>query len=109
MKASIKILAASLLFISSISFAGNGERAFRKKINKFIHYPFNISKKVDATVYVEFTVQENLEIRIDSFLCDNEEISSDIIRQLKKITIDIDKADVINKTFYYKFSLEVEK
>ncbi|MEJ6492257.1 MAG: hypothetical protein QNL60_07350 [Flavobacteriales bacterium] len=53
-------------------------------MNKFIHYPFNISKKVDATVYVEFTVQENIEIRIDSILFDNEGISSDIIKQLKK-------------------------
>lgn len=109
MRARAFILTLSLVLIGGVSFAGNGERAFRKKINKFIHYPANILKKVDAEVYVEFTVLESMEIRIDSIQCPNEEICSSISEQIKNIEVDPNNKEIINKTFYYKFKLEVEK
>ena len=109
MRARAFILTLSLVLIGGVSFAGNGERAFRKKINKFIHFPSNVSKKIDTKVYVEFTVLESLEIRIDAILCENEEYAKSITKQLKKIVIDPNNTEVINKTFVYKFNLVVEK
>ena len=64
MRASVKLLAASLLLISSISFARNGERTFRKLINSKIMYPLHLSQKVETEVYVEFTVLENAKPQI---------------------------------------------
>ncbi len=109
MRASVKLLAASLFLISSISFAGNGERTFRKLINSKIMYPLHLSQKVETEVYVEFTVLENAEIRIDSIACPNEEVCSSIADQLTSLKFDANNKEIINKTFAYKFKLEVEK
>ncbi len=109
MRARAFILTLSLVLIGGVSFAGSGESAFRKKINKLIHYPLSLKKKVETTVYVEFTVNDKHEIIIDSIECPDPEVCAAIAEQIKKIEIDRNNIDIVNKTFYYKFKLEVEK
>ncbi len=102
------ILALNLLLVGSATWAGNGEMAFRKKIKNSIHYPANVSNKVETTVYVEFTVNENYEIQIETIDCEEEEIRLDISRQLMGMRIDKNNLDIVNKTFYFQFHLQVE-
>jgi hypothetical protein len=109
MRVSTKIFVLSLLLISSFSFAGNGEKAFRKLINSKIMYPLHLNQKVETEVYVEFTVLENAQIRIDSISCPNEEVCTAIAEQLTNLKFEANNLDIINKTFAYKFKLEVEK
>lgn len=109
MNAALKILAFSLLFTTSYSHAGNGEKAFRKLIESKIFYPLHLSQKVETEVYVEFTVLENAEIRIDKMDCANEEVCEAITLQLKNLKFNPNDSEIINKTFAYKFKLEVEE
>lgn len=109
MKVKAFLIVATLLFLSPTLFAGNGEMAFRKKIRNKIMYPLNLRQQVDATVYVEFTVLENATIQIDSISCEYDEICKEIAQQILSIEVDPKNQEIRNKTFVYKFKLEVEK
>ncbi|MDH4472568.1 MAG: hypothetical protein QE487_08150 [Fluviicola sp.] len=108
MKLQTIILAVSFLLIGATSFAGNGESIFRKKVNSKIKYPENISKKIDAEVYVQFTVLESGEIQIDSISSVSDEINKAIADQIKALKVNISNTDVIGKTFRYKFLMKVQ-
>ena len=109
MRAITKIATVGLILFTSFSFAGNGERDFRKMIKSKIMYPFRVSQKVDTEVYVEFTVTDKSEIRIDYITCPYAEICSSISEQLQSLKLDPNNTEIINKIFAYKFILEVEK
>ena len=108
MKLQTLILAVSFLLIGATSFAGNGESIFRKKVNSKIKYPENVSEKVDAEVYVQFTVLQSGEIQIDSISSVSEEINQSIIEQIKALKVNTSNTDVIGKTFRYKFLMKVQ-
>jgi len=108
MKLQTIILAVSFLLIGATSFAGNGESVFRKKVNSKIKYPENITQKVDAEVYVQFTVLESGEIHIDSISSVSEEINEGIADQIKALKVNASNTDVIGKTFRYKFLMKVQ-
>ena len=108
MKLQTIILAVSFLLIGATSFAGNGESIFRKKVNSKIKYPENVSQKVDAEVYVQFTVLESGEIHIDSISSVSEEINEGIAEQIKALKVNASNTDVIGKTFRYKFLMKVQ-
>ncbi len=108
MKLQTLILAVSFLLIGATSFAGNGESVFRKKVNSKIKYPEHVSQKVDAEVYVQFTVLQSGEIQIDSISSVSEEINNSIAEQIKALKVSASDKDVIGKTFRYKFLMKVQ-
>jgi hypothetical protein len=108
MKTTVILTLFSFLWLSTPSFAGNGETLFKKKVNSKIKYPEQISKKVETEVYVQFSVTEAGEIVIDSISSESEEINTAIAEQLKELKVSAEDKDVIGKTFYYRFLLKVQ-
>lgn len=109
MKTKTILLALSLLLAgTSISYAGNGEKLFRKKVSSHISYPELNGEKVETEVYVQFTVQANGEIVIDSISSSSEKINEAISQQLKDLKVNPADKEVVGKTFYYRFLLKVQ-
>lgn len=103
------IIAALAVFIGAGSFyAGNGETLFRRKVSSSIRYPELRGEKVETEVFVQFTVQENGHITIDSVTSGNETIKESIVRQLEALKTSPNDKDVIGKTFYYRFVFKVQ-
>lgn len=108
MKLQALILAISFLLAGTTVFAGNGESVFRKKVSSKIKYPENVSEKIDAEVYVQFTVLQNGEIQIDSISSVSEEINKSVAAQIKALKVNASNTDVVGKTFRYKFLMKVQ-
>ena len=102
------IILMLIFFFASSAFAGNGESVFRKKVSRKICYPEHIEKKVETEVYVQFTVQQNGEIVIDSIQSENEEIKVAIRDQIRQLEVAPTDTDVVGKTFRYRFLLKVQ-
>jgi len=108
MKTKLVLLALSILGVGTQVFAGNGEQLFKKKVNNHISYPTLKGEDVNAEVFVQFTVSEAGELVIDSISSESEEINAAIVKQLSRIKVDECDAEVIGKTFKYRFVLKVQ-
>jgi hypothetical protein len=103
------ILVALSLFLAGTSvFAGNGERTLRKQLNQKIKYPELQGEKVETAVLVQFTIQEDGSIHIDSISSENAEVNDAIAKQLQELHVSPQDTDVIGKTFNYRIVLKVQ-
>ncbi len=108
MKAQKWILALSLVLVTSLSFAGNGENLLKKKVNRMVKYPELASaEKTNTEAIVQFTVSETGYLVVDKIDCPNAEIGESFKRQIEKIRV-TPEADIVGKTYTYRFVVEVQ-
>ena len=105
-----KILAMlALILISISSYAGNDELNFKQTVVAQIKYPeFAKAEKLQADVYVSFTVTEKGEININLTNSINPDFMDYVKTELKKINVATDN-EVIGKTFNFKFSFKYQE
>ncbi|MFZ4401230.1 MAG: hypothetical protein ACOYO1_14425 [Bacteroidales bacterium] len=105
-----KILAMlALLLISISSFAGNDELNFKQSVITQIKYPeFAKTLRLEADVYISFTVNERGEIEVTQCNSISSELMDYVKKELKKINVNTDN-EVIGKTFYFKFSFKYQE
>lgn len=106
----VKIILA-ILFISVCAYsnAGRGENKFKNRIEKHILYPESLrNQKINAKVFVVFSINTKGEIVIDEINSTNKEIHQYVIEKLKEFKVE-KGSEVIGKSYTYNFSFEVEK
>lgn len=108
MKTQKWILALTLVLLSTVSFAGNGERILKKKMNTMVKYPeLAATEKSNTEAIVQFTVSETGYLVVGNIDCPNAEIAESFKRQIEKIHVK-PEADIVGKTYTYRFVVEVQ-
>lgn len=108
MKATHLLFSFSLL-ISSFSFAGNGENALDRLMNRKIFYPEALSVKgVEATVKVTVRVNELGALEVVSIASESAEMSEAVKNQVEHLKFTA-PVDLIGKEFEYSFRFQVQK
>ncbi len=103
------ILALAMFGGSSISYAGFGESAFKKLVERKIFYPLSVTDQVEeVNVTVSICFSEVGEINVCSVVSQNEEINLLIKKQFEKLTVSV-TPDMFGKTYQYKFKLVQEE
>ena len=105
----IKIITVlSLLFVSNLSIAGNGENKLKKQLSSHVLYP-KLEKSIEnnVKVFVKFTIRDSCTINIDKIESSNIEFKNYVIQKINELENNID-LDVIGKSFEYNFTFEVQ-
>lgn len=109
MKTKILALLFVFLFGSFALKAGNDELSFKQTVASKIQYPeFAKDQKLEADVYVSFTVNEDGEININQTNSICNELMDYVKDELKKIKVD-SESEVVGKTFYYRFTFKYQE
>lgn len=107
MKAS-HILFSLFLVISSFGFAGNGESALDRLMNRKISYPEALrSKGIEATVKVKIRVSKLGSLEVVSIESDSPEMREAVEKQVKQLKFSA-PANLIGKEFDYSFRFQVQ-
>ena len=107
----IKILALVIVFLtgSFVLKAGNEELNFKQTVISTIKYPeFAKEKKLEADVYVSFTVSENGDIVINQANSVDSELMAYVKEELKKIKVNSEN-EVTGKTYYFRFTFKYQE
>lgn len=109
MKIKILALVVILLAGSIVTKAGNDELSFKQTIVSKIQYPeFAKEQKLEADVWVSFTVNENGEITVNQTNSIDPDLMDYVKAELKKIRVNTDN-EVIGKTFMYRFTFKYQE
>ncbi len=109
MKIKILALVVILLAGSIVTKAGNDELSFKQTIVSKIQYPeFAKDQKLEADVWVSFTVNENGEITVNQTNSIDPDLMDYVKAELKKIRVNTDN-EVIGKTFMYRFTFKYQE
>lgn len=109
MKIKILALVVILLAGSIVTKAGNDELSFKQTIVSKIQYPeFAKEQKLEADVWVSFTVNENGEITVNQTNSIDPDLMDYVKAELKKIKVNTDN-EVIGKTFMYRFTFKYQE
>ena len=109
MKIKILALVVILLAGSIVTKAGNDELSFKQTIVSKIQYPeFAKDQKLEADVWVSFTVKENGEITVNQTNSIDPDLMDYVKAELKKIRVNTDN-EVIGKTFMYRFTFKYQE
>jgi hypothetical protein len=103
----VMILAIALIGGNSIVYAGNGEKAFKKMLERKIFYPLSVQSQNDVSVTVSVCVSEVGELFISSVVSENQEMNDAIRKQFEKLSVKV-TPDMYGKTYQYKFKLVQE-
>jgi len=106
-----KIVAFLFIFLlGSISLkAGNDELSFKQTVVSQIKYPdFAKADKLDADVYISFTVNNNGEVIVNQINSISPDLMDYVKTELKKIKVETDN-EVIGKTYNYKFIFKYQE
>ncbi len=108
MKATLGIISMFLL-ISTFSFAGNGESALDRLMNRKIFYPESLrSQHIEATVMVKLKINEKAKIEIVSIQSDSEEMKKAVERQVMNLKYKA-TSNLIGSEFDYTFKFKVQE
>jgi hypothetical protein len=109
MKIKILALVVILLAGSLVTKAGNDELSFKQTVITKIQYPeFAKEQKLEADVWVSFTVTENGEITVNQTNSIEPDLMDYVKAELKKIKVNSDN-EVIGKTFVYRFTFKYQE
>lgn len=109
MKAINTLLAVLFITVSTVSFAGHGERLLKKKVSNAINYTtLKSEQKKETTVTAWITVDEKGEVKVTGMMTSNAEAAKAIKAQLEKIS-NLPVEELKGKTFAYKFVLRTEE
>lgn len=109
MKIKILALVVILLAGSLVTKAGNDELSFKQTVITKIQYPeFAKEQKLEADVWVSFTVTENGEIVVNQTNSIEPDLMDYVKAELKKIKVNSDN-EVIGKTFVYRFTFKYQE
>lgn len=103
----VMILAIALIGGNSIVYAGNGEKAFKKMLERKIFYPLSVKAQEEVTVTVSICVSEVGELFVSSVVSENQEMNEAIRKQFEKLNVKI-TPDMYGNTYQYKFKLVQE-
>ena len=97
-------------FIGSLTLqAGNDELNFKQNVITQVKYPeFAKDQRLEADVYVSFSVTEAGDITINQTNSISPDFMDYVKSELKKIKVNADY-EVIGKTFYFKFSFKYQE
>ncbi len=89
--------------------AGNDEVNFKQTVISKITYPdFAKAEKLEADVYVSFTVNKNGEITVNQANALYPDFMDYVKTELKKIKVNTEN-EVIGKTYFYKFTFKYQE
>lgn len=109
MKIKILALVVILLAGSLVTKAGNDELSFKQTVITKIQYPeFAKEQKLEADVWVSFTVTENGDIVVNQTNSIEPDLMDYVKAELKKIKVNSDN-EVIGKTFVYRFTFKYQE
>lgn len=108
MKAILTLISAVLL-VSTFSFAGNGENAVDKLVNRKIQYPEWLrSKQIETKVMVTLHVNEAGAFEISEIHSDSPEMIEAVKKQIAKLKLKV-TPDIIGKDFSYTFNFKIQQ
>jgi len=103
------ILFGILFMTSTLSFAGNGENALDRLMNRKISYPEALSMKgIEATVRVTVRVNETGTLEVISIASDSPEMSKAVKKQVENLNFSA-PTNLIGKEFNYSFKFQVQQ
>ncbi|NVN94626.1 MAG: hypothetical protein HXX18_05005 [Bacteroidetes bacterium] len=104
------ILLVFVFFTVSLGLkAGNDELTFKQTIIAKMQYPeFAKTQKLEADVYISFSVNENGEIIVGQINSISPDFMDYVKAELKKIKVNTDN-EVIGKTFYFRFTFKYQE
>jgi len=109
MKTKIFTLLCIILIGSFTLKAGNDELSFKQTVISQIKYPdFAKTEKLEADVYVSFSVTATGEIMVNQTNSISPDLMDYVKAELKKIKVNTDN-EVIGKTFYFKFTFKYQE
>lgn len=107
----IKVLALVIVLLtgSFVLKAGNEELSFKQTVISKIQYPeFAKEQKLEADVYVSFTVAKTGEIIVNQTNSISPDLMDYVKTELKKIRVD-ESNEVVGKTFLYRFTFKYQE
>jgi hypothetical protein len=108
----MKLIASTLVFIfgfTILSFAGNGERTLREKINRKIKYPTSLIKdKQEVIVTINIHVREDGKLEIQQIDSQSEVVTQSILKQIEAMHFKPTK-DMFGKDYPFRFVLKVQE
>lgn len=108
----MKIFASTLFFVFGLivfTFAGNGERILKEKINRKIKYPSALIKSTEEVV-VSFNIhiRQDGKMEIQQIDSKSEVITQSILEQLEAMHF-TPTSDMIGKDYPFRFVLKVQE
>ncbi len=108
----MKLIVNTLLFvlvISTFSFAGNGERTLKEKINRKIKYPTSLLKdKQEVVVSINIHIREDGKMEIQQIDSQSEAVTQSILKQIEALHF-TPTADMYGKDYPFRFVLKVQE
>ena len=96
------------LFITGMTYAGNGESMIDRLIKRKISYPEALKQKgIEASVQVKLRLLENGKVEVLAIESDSQEMKAEITKQLERISFkNVDQ--LVGQEFEYKFHFRNE-
>lgn len=108
----MKLIVNTLLFvlgISTFSFAGNGERTLKEKINRKIKYPTSLLKdRQEVVVSINIHIREDGKMEIQQIDSQSEAVTQSILKQIEALQF-TPTEDMYGKDYPFRFVLKVQE